>query len=198
VIIGTIPKSFKYMQLCEKCSLHKTRQNVVVGRGVTSHVTYMFVGEAPGENEDEQGLPFVGRAGEVLQELLEKVKFPEDITYITNIVKCRPPANRPPTGREVAQCSAHLQLQLKTLRPKIVVVVGATSLAYFCPSEKKISAVRGKVLMGRFGLKIYPIIHPAAIFRNPDWKPIILKDLKNLLTIDLDFRDAVVGPRIIE
>ena len=198
------PKVFRHMQVCKACSLHKKRKNVVVGRGNYRHAYIMIVGEGPGEDEDKSGMPFVGRAGEKLEELLNESGIDKDIIYITNAVKCRPMSggrNRPPTNLEIRKCSPHLELQISVLQPKIIVVLGNVALQYFCPDLKILSS-RGKLLTSKkTRAKIFPIIHPAASFRHEDWEELIRQDLSELKRLvssgELDKRDVVFGPRQI-
>jgi uracil-DNA glycosylase family 4 len=174
----TTPKQFRHMVGCKSCALCKTRKKVVVGRGpITAKI--MFVGEAPGADEDESGIPFVGKAGKKLSEMLEQAGIEESDIYITNTVKCRPPQNREPAGIEVKKCKEHLNLQLRVIQPEYIVTLGNTALQYFCPNVK-ITTVHGKVRVTKRGMKIFPIIHPAAIFRTAEYEQLIVDDLLKL------------------
>lgn len=191
-----VPKDFRYMVDCRNCRLCESRRRVVVGRGPTKQVTYMFIGEAPGETEDKDGEPFVGRAGEKLDEYADEAGFDLSEAYITNIVKCRPPGNRRPTSHEVKTCQKHLLFQMKKIRPDVLVCLGNTSLQYFFP-KARIMSVHGKILTTKKGLKIYPIIHPAAALRNPEYGELIVADLSRLN--ELDLRDKIeFGPTHME
>lgn len=193
-----IPKDFVYMVECNKCPLHKTRKHVVVGTGPTRKVKWMFVGEAPGQTEDESGLPFAGKAGEELNDIFEEVGINREEVYITNIVKCRPPDNRKPTTREVSTCTMHLILQVRKINPEIIVAVGNTALAYFVSSKERISKCRGKLLKSRMVRQpIYPIIHPAAVFRTPEYRDMIVEDLRKLVENNIQ-KDIQIGIRIVE
>lgn len=191
-----IPADFQYMLTCQKCRLAGSRQNVVVGRGPTKGVRFVFIGEAPGANEDESGQPFVGRAGERLSELMADAGLDENEVYITNIVKCRPPENRRPSGHELKACQAHLIAQLAKIKPAAIVTIGNTSLQFFFP-KAKIMSVHGQVLTTRRGRRVYPLIHPAAALRNPEYDDLILEDLRRLAQLDLT--DTVAfGPTVLE
>lgn len=174
-----VPEEFRHMVGCTLCPLHKTRMNVVVGIGSLTDAKYLLIGEAPGENEDESGRPFVGRAGSKLWEIVEKVGLSKKDFYITNIVKCRPPENRRPTSFEKKACSGHLKLQLATVVHKLVIVAGNTALQHFFP-DKKIMTSRGKVVVTKTGVKVYPIIHPSACLRRPEWEELLEEDLARL------------------
>lgn len=194
---SSIPREFVYMLNCKDCNLCKSRTQVVVGRGPLKGIRYMFIGEAPGENEDETGMPFVGKAGQLLSELMYQAGLEEKTVYVTNVVKCRPPDNRPPSSNEVKQCSVHLQLQIKTLKPRMLVLIGNTALQYFFP-KLKIMGVHGKTLDARLGLPVFPIIHPAASFRREGMVELILQDLKKLAGMPTDYVAPVaIGPRVM-
>jgi len=153
---------------CTACSLREEAQQVVVGDGTLSGKT-LFVGEAPGETEDMSGIPFVGKSGRLLRQLMNEVGIDFHDIYITNIVKCRPPNNRDPFAEEIAACKGNLTLQLKIMRPKIIVPIGRFALARFVPGKQSITAINGKVfeLEGR---KVVPVVHPAFAMRNPTAK----------------------------
>jgi len=149
---------------CERCGLCGTRRNVVVGEGsLTSRI--MFVGEGPGEVEDETGRPFVGPAGQLLTRILEAAGFKREDVYITNIVKCRPPGNRVPQIEEVITCQNWLEAQLSLLRPKIIVTLGNTPLKWFLHVTGGITKVRGRWFDWR-GAALMPMFHPSYLLRN--------------------------------
>jgi len=161
---------------CEKCALGSTRLKAVPGYG-SLEAKLMFIGEAPGRNEDEQGLPFIGQAGKVLDKALAANGLRREACFIANVAKCRPPNNRVPTPEEVACCISYLTLQIKILEPKCIVLLGATALKYFIKEEKpSISALRGKkiVIEGRI---FVPTYHPAACLRTYKYYEIIVKDI---------------------
>ncbi len=174
---------------CSRCSLSSTRNKVVVGEGGFKK-NILFIGEAPGRNEDLKGKPFVGRAGNLLNELLASIGLSRDDIYITNIIKCRPPLNRNPLKEEINACSPYLDRQLEILRPKIICTLGKFSTEYILKKYnlrlKKISEMRGKPLKVKtlFSFVLLPMFHPAAALYNPSLKVILEKDfevLKSLL-----------------
>ncbi len=181
---------------CESCPLHKTRSQVVVGRGELVGIRYMFVGEAPGADEDESGLPFVGASGKKLTAFMERAGIDPSAVYISNVVKCRPPDNRTPFHTEVKACSVHLHLQMRVIKPPVIVTVGNTPLQFFLP-QKRIMQVHGQVLSARTGQRIFPIIHPAAALRNPEYNALILKDLKKLAALEDQESSLIISPRIV-
>ena len=149
---------------CTNCSLSKTRKNVVIYRGAIE-APLMFVGEGPGANEDEQGLPFVGQAGRLLTLLLEAYGFKPEEYHICNIVKCRPPENRVPTPEEAKCCMPLLAKQIRFAKPKVIVLLGGTAYKYFLSPELPISKARGQwIEKGKYW--IMPTFHPAYILRN--------------------------------
>lgn len=192
-----VPQPFRYMLTCTQCRLSRDRTQVVVGRGPTKGVEFLFIGEAPGEQEDKDGVPFVGQAGQRLSALMDQAGIEESQVYITNIVKCRPPGNRVPSSMEVKSCSAHLLLQVKLIRPKLLVLVGNTTLQYFFP-HLKIMSVHGKRGPDKLGVPTYPIIHPSATLHHPAWIDLLLDDLKNLGTTDFKPKPIKIGPRVID
>lgn len=150
---------------CQNCPLSKTRKNVVAGEGDFSS-EILFVGEAPGANEDEMGRPFVGQAGELLTKMLHEVGLDRSLIYITNIVKCRPPYNRDPLPEEVQSCSEWLSSQIKIIQPKIVVCLGRHALERFLPGIGRISQVHGR-LFKKGSYYVLPFYHPAACLHQP-------------------------------
>lgn len=149
---------------CTACSLSETRQNVVVYRGGIE-APLMIVGEGPGATEDEMGQPFVGQAGRLLSLLLDAYGFPKDSYHICNIVKCRPPENRVPTREEAKSCMPLLAKQIRFVKPRIILLLGATSYKYFLNPEESISKARGHFIEKSKYL-IMPTFHPAYILRN--------------------------------
>jgi DNA polymerase len=150
---------------CQKCPLAATRINVVVERG-NREALVMIIGEAPGQNEDEQGLPFVGRAGQLLDKILESVGFNDSNVYICNINKCRPPGNRVPTNDEVAACKPYLLEQIRLVDPKIILLTGATAVKAITGDKRGITQIRGEWMEWE-GRLVMPILHPAYLLRNP-------------------------------
>lgn len=163
---------------CDKCELHFSRKNAVPGEG-DPHAEMMFIGEAPGFHENEQGRPFVGAAGKFLDELLTKIDMKREQVYITNVVKCRPPGNRDPRPEEVEICTTHfLDRQIQAINPKVVVTLGRYSMGLFAP-HAKISDVHGQALQVK-GRLIVPMYHPAAALHQGSLRPIIEQDFLNL------------------
>ena len=151
---------------CVSCSLSKTRINVVVGKG-NEKANLVIIGEGPGEQEDKSGLPFVGRAGKMLDTALAAVNIdPLEDCYITNIVKCRPPNNRKPTASESDACMPWLNKQIELLSPKIIVLAGSTATESFLGVKEPISKIRGKWIE-KDSIKYMPIFHPSYLLRNP-------------------------------
>ena len=164
---------------CTKCSLCETRTNVVFGYG-NPNAEIMFIGEGPGEQEDLQAKPFVGRSGKLLDAMLEKIGLSrEKNIYIGNMVKCRPPKNRDPLPQEQELCIDWLRNQLLLLNPKIIVAVGRIAAMRTIDSNIKITKDHGK-FYNKKGYWMMPTIHPAAILRNPNQKPLVEQDFKKL------------------
>ncbi len=163
---------------CLRCSLGQTRTNIVIGRGSRT-AKLMFIGEGPGEQEDIQGKPFVGAAGQLLDLLLDALMFKEDEYYIGNIVKCRPPRNRVPTDEEAESCLPWLRNQVALIRPQIIVCLGSTAMKYIVDKEAKITQIRGQWIE-RKGCWIMPTFHPAALLRDPSKKALMFTDIKNV------------------
>ena len=151
---------------CHRCELAKTRTQVVISRG-TPNADVMIIGEAPGQSEDEQGLPFVGKSGQLLDKILASVELSvEEDVYISNIVKCRPPENRTPLAKEITICKSYLLEQIRLIDPKIILFTGATALKGLTGEKKGITKIRGQWLEweGRWARAIF---HPAYLLRNP-------------------------------
>ncbi len=170
---------------CTRCPLHVGRTHAVPGDGPVN-ATIMFIGEAPGFHEDQQGRPFVGAAGKLLNELLEKAGIDRNTVYITNVIKCRPPANREPQPEEVAACGPYLDQQIEIINPQVIVTLGRYSMARAFPDEK-ISVVHGRPR--KVGNYIYfPMYHPAAALHQPSLRSTVEADftrLHELLTGEL-------------
>lgn len=151
---------------CQRCELGVTRTNAVVGRG-NIHAPIMIIGEAPGENEDETGLPFVGKAGQLLEKILAAVKLDsERDIYICNIVKCRPPENRVPSAGEITSCKPYLLEQIRLVDPKIILLTGATAVKGLLGDNRGITKIRGTWIEWA-GRLCMPMLHPAYLLRNP-------------------------------
>jgi len=162
---------------CHLCNLAKTRTNVVFGEG-NPNAKLMFIGEAPGRDEDLQGKPFVGRSGEVLTKMIENVLYlkREDV-YIANIIKCRPPQNRDPELSEVESCKGYLIKQIEIIKPKIIVTLGRIAFRYLLNDTTPITKARGKIYDYK-GIKVIPTFHPSYLLRNPSKKKEAMIDLK--------------------
>ncbi len=181
------------VRACVACRLHRGRTRAVPGEG-HPNTEVVFVGEGPGQNEDQQGRPFVGAAGGLLEELLAEVGWHRDQVFITNVVKCRPPGNRDPEPDEMAACSVFLRRQLKVLDPAVVVTLGRFSLGTFMPGAK-ISTVHGTVrpvdpVMGPASAVAFAMYHPAAVFRQAALKEALVADMASLPGVLLDARAA--------
>lgn len=164
---------------CEKCGLCETRHNVVFGVG-NPKAKVMFVGEGPGENEDLQGEPFVGRGGQLLDKLLTAVDLSRETNiYIANIVKCRPPKNRDPLPEEQEACIGWLRNQFALLRPKIIVCLGRIAAMRMIKPDIKITKEHG-IFFEKSGVLMMATLHPAALLRNPSQKPAAFEDFLKL------------------
>ena len=164
-------------EACHLCSLRDSCEQVVFGEGVFSK-GLMVIGEGPGQEEDEQGRPFVGRAGKLLDVILASGGFSRKLnTYIANIVKCRPPNNRTPLPEEREACRPYLLEQIRIAEPKIMILLGATAIQGLVDPKAKIGASRGHWLTWQ-GIQIMPTYHPAALLRNPSYKAVVWEDLK--------------------
>jgi DNA polymerase len=178
----SLEKIAKEIAECEKCPLSQTRTNTVPGAG-NPEAEIVFIGEGPGKNEDLQGLPFVGAAGQFLEELLLSIGLKREDVFIANVVKCRPPGNRDPLPDEVEACFPYLERQLKTINPLLVVTLGRHSMNRFVPN-KSISVVHGQAFRREIEnvdkLVFFPIFHPAAALYRPQLKEDIMADFKKV------------------
>lgn len=164
---------------CKGCSLYRTRNNLVFGYG-NPHADIFFIGEGPGENEDREGLPFVGRSGRLLDETLNKYGLSrEENIYIANMVKCRPPENRDPKKDEVTACIGYLLKQIELVDPKIVVCLGRVSASYFLGKDFKVTQQHGE-FFEKDGRLFTATFHPAAILRNINNKPLLEEDIRKI------------------
>lgn len=173
----------KQVNRCEKCSLYKTANNAVPGEG-NVNADIVFIGEAPGAQEDKTGRPFVGRAGKLLESLLNEVNLSREKVWIGNVIKHRPPNNRDPSSVEIAACEPYLTVQLRTIRPKLIVTLGRFAMYYF-HKNGKISRDHGnliKVESSKVGqnLFVYPVYHPAAGLRNGRFREALEEDFKRI------------------
>ncbi len=166
---------------CTRCKLHSTRHKIVFGDG-NPKAELVFVGEGPGADEDAQGLPFVGRAGKLLTQMIEAMGLQRKDVYICNVVKCRPPENRQPEEDEVRTCSPFLLRQIDTIAPKVIVCLGAVAAKTLLQTNRGISQFRGEWLEFR-GRKLLATYHPAYLLRNPPAKSEVWKDLQKVMAV---------------
>jgi uracil-DNA glycosylase len=166
---------------CTRCKLHGTRHKIVFGDG-NPKADLVFVGEGPGADEDAQGLPFVGRAGKLLTQMIEAMGLQRKDVYICNVVKCRPPENRQPEEDEVSTCSPFLLRQIDTIAPKVIVCLGAVAAKTLLQTNRGISHFRGEWLEFR-GRKLLATYHPAYLLRNPPAKSEVWKDLQKVMAV---------------
>lgn len=163
---------------CSRCRLRETCRQVVFDEG-PHHARIMFIGEGPGQDEDTQGRPFVGRAGQLLDKILQAAELPRNEVYISNVVKCRPPGNRLPNPDEVKECRKYLEAQIRIIRPAIIVCLGSMASQTIIDPKAMITRIRGNWLI-RQGIKIMPTFHPAALLRNPGYKRPAWEDFKQI------------------
>jgi DNA polymerase len=166
---------------CTRCRLHKQRNKIVFGAG-NPRAELVFVGEGPGHDEDVQGLPFVGRAGKLLTQMIEAMGLTREKVYICNVVKCRPPENRKPEDDEVATCSPYLYRQLDVIAPKAIVCLGGTAAQELLKTKDSISRYRGTWFDFR-NTKLLATYHPAYLLRNPNAKGEVWKDLQKVMAL---------------
>jgi len=171
--------------VCTKCPLHRSRSRAVPGEGPEG-ARIMFIGEAPGREEDQQGRPFVGRAGQLLTEALEEAGLGRSEVFITNVVKCRPPGNREPTEEEIAACRPYLRRQMALLKPQVICLLGSVAVRAVL-GEGSVSGLRGRFLE-RAGQRYYVTLHPAAAIYNPNLRAPFKGDIRRLA-------DEVMGRR---
>lgn len=178
---ASLAELFSIMECCTRCELAEGRTQVVTGAG-PGDARVVFIGEAPGAMEDREGRPFVGRAGQILDQLLERVGIRRDEVFITNIVSCRPPRNRDPRVGEIRAHSPWLEEQLRIIEPEVIVTLGRIALTYFIP-KARISELHGTPrTIERSGksIQLLPLFHPAAALRRPELIPVLEEDLGQL------------------
>src|SRR5436190_6994466 len=163
---------------CQRCKLAPKRTNIVFGSG-NPNAELVFVGEAPGYDEDQQGLPFVGRAGQLLTKIIESIDLKREDVYICNVLKCRPPENRNPEPDEVASCNPFLRKQLAAIRPKIVCCLGTFAAQTVLQTAAPISRLRGKFFY-MYGIRVIATFHPAYLLRSPEKKREVWEDMKEI------------------
>ncbi|KYG09759.1 DNA polymerase, partial [Sorangium cellulosum] len=168
------------VRTCQKCPLHEGRTHTVFSRGdPLSEI--VFVGEGPGAEEDQQGEPFVGPAGQLLDKMIAAMGYHRDGVYICNIVKCRPPKNRKPEPAEMAACSPYLASQLALIKPKVIVALGATAVQGLIGTTEGITKLRGTWKLYKGSIPIMPTFHPAYLLRQPGAKREVWSDLKEVM-----------------
>jgi uracil-DNA glycosylase family 4 len=167
---------------CTRCKLHTLgRKQVVFGAG-NPNADLMFVGEAPGADEDEQGVPFIGRAGQLLTKIIEAIGLTRDDVYIANVIKCRPPGNRNPEPDEIAECEPFLLRQIETIKPKVIVALGTFAAHTLLRTDAPISKLRGQ-FHEYHGAQLLPTFHPAYLLRSPEKKRDVWDDMKKVRAV---------------
>jgi len=174
----TLEAFYESIKDCRKCPLGKLRTRLVFGAG-NPDADVMFIGEAPGREEDLQGAPFVGQAGQLLTKIIQAIRLAREEVYIANILKCRPPNNRDPEPEEIAQCEPHLIRQIELIQPKIICALGRIAGQTLLKTSGALGSLRGKVHRYH-GVKLIVTYHPAALLRNPQWKRPTWEDMKLL------------------
>jgi uracil-DNA glycosylase family 4 len=166
----------RFLEGCPRCKLSKSRTNIVFGQGSPTS-DLMFVGEAPGRDEDEQGLAFVGRAGQLLTKIIKAMGKKREDVYICNVIKCRPPNNRNPERDEVASCRPFLEEQIRLIAPKVIVTLGTFAAQALLETDEPIGRLRGRWQTAR-GVRVMPTFHPAFLLRSPERKKDVWEDMK--------------------
>lgn len=166
---------------CVKCPLHRGRTQTVFGEG-SLKAKLLFVGEAPGMEEDLQGRPFVGQAGRLLTKIIEAMGLRREEVYITNVIKCRPPGNRTPLPEEIATCSPYLFKQIEWIRPRVICTLGKYAAYVLVRKDEPISTLRGRFYDSQ-GIPVMPTFHPAYLLRNPQAKRAVWEDMKKVKAV---------------
>lgn len=169
---STLEELHRVMVRCTRCDLFLSRTQVVPGAG-NPRARVLFVGEAPGAQEDRRGIPFVGASGRLLDAMLEGAGIEREEVFIANVVRCRPPENRNPRAREIRACAGWLAEQIRLIEPEVVATLGRFALQHFIPDGKitRLQATVQEVAYGDSALRIFPLLHPSAILRSPDKRP---------------------------
>jgi len=187
---STVPKSSPFLSLrknilhCQKCSLSQERKNAVPGEG-NQEAELMFVGEAPGHDEDIQGQPFVGRAGQLLTKIINAMDYQRQEVFITNVIKCRPPQNRTPYKKEIEQCTPYLLKQIEMIDPRVIVALGKVAADFFIDSDLSMSLLRGNFYEFK-KVRIMPTFHPSYLIRNEgnrEIKKMVWEDMKKVMAV---------------
>ena len=176
--ILTLAEVRKEIGDCKRCKLHRARKTIVFGEG-NEKASLMFIGEGPGYEEDVQGRPFVGKAGQLLTKIIESINLSREEVYIANIIKCRPPQNRNPEPDEIQSCNPFLMKQIHVIQPRIICALGTFSAQTLLKTDTKISALRGKSF-DLEGINVIPTYHPAFLLRNPERKREVWEDMKKI------------------
>jgi DNA polymerase len=171
--MSALTELYREITFCQKCEIAKSRTKAVPGEG-SEHADIIFIGEAPGWHEDQQGRPFVGPAGQFLDQLLASIKLKREQVYIANVIKCRPPENREPLPSEILNCRPYLERQIQLLRPKMIVTLGRYSMAMFFPN-KSISKIHGTA-QKKDGIIYFAMYHPAAALHQQSLRRFIEED----------------------
>ena len=187
----TLPQIREELGDCTRCKLSKTRNKIVFGDG-DPHARLMFVGEGPGADEDAQGLPFVGRGGQLLNNMINAMGLKREQVYIANIVKCRPPSNRVPEPDEAHTCMPFLEQQIGAVQPEVIVALGSTAATYLLGVKSALGSLRGKIHASR-GTKLIVTYHPAFLLRDPRQKKEAWADLKMAMA-ELGLRSPAAAP----
>jgi DNA polymerase len=173
---GSLEKVQEELGNCERCRLHQGRRNIVFGVG-NPNADLMFVGEGPGYDEDVQGIPFVGKAGQLLTKIIQAIDMTREEVYIANIVKCRPPKNRDPEPDEIRSCLPFLEGQIRSIRPRVICTLGRVAAQTLLGTEKSLTRIRDRTYEYE-GAVLVPTFHPAYLLRNPEKKRDCWEDMK--------------------
>jgi uracil-DNA glycosylase family 4 len=190
---NSLKEFYNKIKNCQKCHLNKSRTNFVFGVG-NSHAGVMFIGEAPGRDEDLQGEPFVGRAGQLLNKILAAINFQREEVYIANILKCRPPENRDPLPEEIELCEPYLIEQIRLIKPKLICALGRISAQALLKTKTPLNRLRGR-FHDYQGTKFLVTYHPAALLRYPQFKKDTWEDVKMLRAEYDKMKKQTVGSR---
>jgi len=174
----TLEEIRKELGDCKRCKLHRTRRTIVFGEG-NEKARLLFIGEGPGYDEDVQGRPFVGKAGQLLTKIIQAIHLEREEVYIANIIKCRPPQNRNPEPDEIESCFPFLMKQIQAIQPRIICALGTFAAQTLLQTDAKITSLRGKTF-DLTGIKVLPTYHPAFLLRNPDKKREVWEDMKQI------------------
>lgn len=178
ILANSLEDLYNKIHTCKKCPLGHTRKNFVFGEG-NPNADIMIIGEAPGADEDEQGRPFVGKAGQLLTKILTAIDLTRDEVFIGNIIKCRPPNNRKPEQTEINECKPYLDKQIELIQPAFILALGATSIDALMGKKHIMKKIRGEV-MDYHGARTLVTYHPAYLLRNPNAKRDVWQDVKKL------------------